>query len=228
MMHARTTVSTATLAVFALASPASLAGQTPADGPDVIEVVFDLTPFSPITINAELQNAYTFEGEIISADVEAVFNVTETDDWIFSMRFTFPTGATAFSSEVEDWDGTGTFTYSTTTDELNGTLTLPPGQGFGTWFATWTGGVVIANKDGTFLFAPMDGTFETLRLTLTVDTSAFVCEGDCDGSGAVDFNDLTAMLFQFGESVPACDANDSGTVDFNDLTAALFLFGPCE
>lgn len=55
-----------------------------------------------------------------------------------------------------------------------------------------------------------------------------VCLGDCDDSGDVDFNDLTSMLFAFGEDTPACDADDSGAVDFNDLTTALFLFGPCE
>ncbi|MEQ9616730.1 MAG: hypothetical protein RLN60_01705 [Phycisphaerales bacterium] len=54
------------------------------------------------------------------------------------------------------------------------------------------------------------------------------CTGDCDGSGAVDFNDLVTMLFEFGNSAgPDCDADDSGAVDFNDLVAALFLFGPC-
>ena len=144
------------------------------------------------------------------------------------MGFTFPTENIAFSSELEGWEGTGTFTYTETTDDLNGPITLPPGQSFGTWFASWLGGVIVPQGDGSFAFVPMDGTFETLRLTLTVDTSAFVCEGDCDGSGAVDFNDLASMLFAFGDNTPACDANDSGTVDFNDLTSALFLFGPCD
>jgi hypothetical protein len=59
-------------------------------------------------------------------------------------------------------------------------------------------------------------------------TLAGPCLGDCDGSGTVDFNDLTAMLFEFGASTDGpCDADGSGTVDFNDLTSTLFLFGPC-
>lgn len=62
----------------------------------------------------------------------------------------------------------------------------------------------------------------------TVVDEITACPGDCDDSGAVDFNDLTSILFHFGEVTPACDADDSGTVDFNDLTTALFLFGPCE
>ncbi|MEQ9617300.1 MAG: M14 family metallocarboxypeptidase [Phycisphaerales bacterium] len=56
------------------------------------------------------------------------------------------------------------------------------------------------------------------------------CPGDCDGSGAIDFNDLVAMLFEFGmpDAPATCDADASGAVDFNDLVTALFLFGPCE
>ncbi len=54
------------------------------------------------------------------------------------------------------------------------------------------------------------------------------CLGDCDDSGTVDFNDLVAMLFQFGNTDDgACNADQTGTVDFNDLVTALFLFGPC-
>jgi len=56
-----------------------------------------------------------------------------------------------------------------------------------------------------------------------------VCLGDCDGSGTVDFNDLTAMQFVYGPANPGdpCDADESGTIDFNDLVEALFFFGPC-
>lgn len=55
-----------------------------------------------------------------------------------------------------------------------------------------------------------------------------VCVGDCDNNGVVDFNDLVAALFRFGQSEEACDADGNGTVEFNDLTATLFRFGPCE
>ncbi|CAE7549838.1 unnamed protein product [Symbiodinium necroappetens] len=55
------------------------------------------------------------------------------------------------------------------------------------------------------------------------------CAGDCDGSGEVDFNDLVAMLFEFGPGQDAaCDPDATGEVDFNDLVSALFLFGPCS
>jgi len=56
-----------------------------------------------------------------------------------------------------------------------------------------------------------------------------VCPGDCELSGEVDFNDLVAMLFEFGNADDgACDADQNGTIDFGDLVAGLFLFGPCS
>ena len=63
--------------------------------------------------------------------------------------------------------------------------------------------------------------------TFTVGQPQLICPGDCSGNGEVDFNDLVAMLFQFGLDTEGCDTDKSGTVDFNDLVAALFLFGPC-
>jgi len=63
---------------------------------------------------------------------------------------------------------------------------------------------------------------------ISCEVLAGPCMGDCDNSGSVDFNDLVAMLFEFGTpGADGCDTDDSGTVDFNDLVAALFVFGPC-
>ncbi|MEQ9616526.1 MAG: FG-GAP-like repeat-containing protein [Phycisphaerales bacterium] len=66
-------------------------------------------------------------------------------------------------------------------------------------------------------------------VTFLRSAGAALCAGDCDSSGAVDFNDLVTMLFLFGDELaPAeCDADASGGIDFNDLVATLFLFGPC-
>lgn len=60
--------------------------------------------------------------------------------------------------------------------------------------------------------------------------AAVPCPADCNTDGVVNFADLTATLFAFGDAGGAespCDANDDGQVNFNDLTAALFLFGDC-
>jgi len=82
-------------------------------------------------------------------------------------------------------------------------------------------------------FDPMDpgaGSFDVVAFAGgSAPLPVAACAGDCDDSGAVDFNDLVAMLFQFGGNGGGvgCDADDSGSVDFNDLVATLFLFGPC-
>ena len=66
--------------------------------------------------------------------------------------------------------------------------------------------------------------------TFTIGTVvAEACPGDCNGNGTVDFADLVAMLFQFGNDTDeGCNANGQGNVDFADLVATLFFFGPCE
>ncbi len=71
--------------------------------------------------------------------------------------------------------------------------------------------------------------FSGTRPTLTVTWQAPAgCEGDLDGSGAIDFPDLLAVLGAFG----ACDGcpedlDDSGDVGFSDLLAILGAFGGC-
>ncbi len=65
----------------------------------------------------------------------------------------------------------------------------------------------------------------------TCEAVNLACQGDCNGSGDVNFDDLVCMLFEFGGTRIAmdvdvdCDSN--GIVDFDDLICALFLFGPC-
>jgi hypothetical protein len=57
------------------------------------------------------------------------------------------------------------------------------------------------------------------------------CAGDADGSGAVNFADITSVLAAFGAACPAgtspCagDANDDRAVDFADITTVLANFG---
>lgn len=77
------------------------------------------------------------------------------------------------------------------------------------------------------LFKP--GTPASVGVEVPAPMGVEFCAGDCDGNGSVNFNDLTSMLFAFGNTGdnPGCDANGDGSVNFNDLTAALFLFGDC-
>lgn len=65
----------------------------------------------------------------------------------------------------------------------------------------------------------------TLRLEVTIAPPTG-CPGDADGSGAVDFDDITAVLANWGASyTPGAfgpgDADNDGSVDFDDITAVL-------
>ena len=55
------------------------------------------------------------------------------------------------------------------------------------------------------------------------------CPGDTDGNGAVDFDDLLAVLALFGPCPAPCSAdfNANGEVDFDDLLTVLAAYGPC-
>jgi hypothetical protein len=58
------------------------------------------------------------------------------------------------------------------------------------------------------------------------------CPADTNGSGAVDVDDLVAVILAWGDCPrpPAlCDAdvNDSGAVDVDDLVAVILAWGPC-
>jgi len=77
-------------------------------------------------------------------------------------------------------------------------------------------------------YANTHGNFSGDAVVFTVAQNGTCCPGDCDGSGTVDFNDLGAMLLEFGDSTAVCDTDQNGTIDFGDLVAALFLFGPCS
>ncbi|MBL8745580.1 MAG: S8 family serine peptidase [Phycisphaerae bacterium] len=76
---------------------------------------------------------------------------------------------------------------------------------------------------GTFVEAGVDDLY----------ISAFRCEnpappecpGDADGSGVVDFSDITAVLSGWGTTGPLGDANHDGLVNFKDITSVLANFG---
>ena len=53
------------------------------------------------------------------------------------------------------------------------------------------------------------------------------CPADLDGSGAVDFGDILAILAAWGSASGAEDLDNSGVVDFGDLLVVLGAWGPC-
>ena len=63
--------------------------------------------------------------------------------------------------------------------------------------------------------------------TITVVPSD-ACPADLDGSGAVDFGDILAILTAWGNKGGPEDLDQSGAVDFGDLLVVLGSWGPCE
>ena len=53
------------------------------------------------------------------------------------------------------------------------------------------------------------------------------CPGDLDGSGAVDFADILAILSAWGNAGGPEDLDGSGAVDFGDILVVLATWGPC-
>ncbi len=51
------------------------------------------------------------------------------------------------------------------------------------------------------------------------------CEGDANGDGVVDVNDISFVLFRLGNPGPDGDANGDGVVDVNDISFVLFRLG---
>ncbi|TVQ64367.1 MAG: hypothetical protein EA379_01810 [Phycisphaerales bacterium] len=87
-----------------------------------------------------------------------------------------------------------------------------PGEG-----ASW---IVSARRDADA------ATRAWVRIAATA-TGAPACPGDANGDGVVDFNDLAAVLGDFGLSGPGLqgDVNADGVVNFDDLALVLSNFG---
>ena len=56
---------------------------------------------------------------------------------------------------------------------------------------------------------------------------AVPCPADLDGSGAVDFGDVLAVLSAWGSAGGPEDLDGNGTVEFGDLLVVLSSWGPC-
>ncbi|MCE9618942.1 MAG: hypothetical protein K8R92_03425 [Planctomycetes bacterium] len=128
-------------------------------------------------------------------------------------------------------------------------VTILPQSGHGDFSVVLDGVTKIALPDGwTFarydftFFAPIHPSAETFLITaspggmVTIDgivvethvPGSSVCEGDLDGSGAVDGGDVGLMLLDFGPC-PGCisDLDGSGEVDGADVGLMLLNFGDC-
>ncbi|MHC5113168.1 MAG: hypothetical protein ACYTGP_01910 [Planctomycetota bacterium] len=83
----------------------------------------------------------------------------------------------------------------------------------------------------TPFWSPVD-TFDDWSLTITraaVPVPPCECAGDLDGSGAVGFGDVLAVIAAWGPCGPDCpeDMNGNGSVDFADVLMVIAAWGPC-
>jgi hypothetical protein len=133
-------------------------------------LVFDLSPFTPAGAGGEVIGVGTAEGEVIHARMDVTFVSNEAGPWSMGATFTdFPMGGfVGFHSEDQGWSGVGTFTAVIETDAMNGTLAIPDGASFYSWYMQWAGGAPFRLPGGGIGLGAMDGHFEVLELTLTL------------------------------------------------------------
>ncbi|MDG2200749.1 MAG: hypothetical protein P8K80_06165 [Phycisphaerales bacterium] len=60
------------------------------------------------------------------------------------------------------------------------------------------------------------------------DSTCGSCDGDTNGDGFVDVEDLLAVIGNWGTESPECDFDGSGVVDVNDLLMVVGGWGECE
>jgi hypothetical protein len=76
--------------------------------------------------------------------------------------------------------------------------------------------------------SPARGVIEPARSRVVLGTPPAPCPGDANDSGMVNFDDLTAVLANFGaitKPYGSGDADGSGIVNFDDITTVLANFG---
>ena len=94
-------------------------------------------------------------------------------------------------------------------------------------YGTANGGAMVASQQ-----APAgngNGTLEasefvTVRLCSLTGTC---CPSDLDGSGSVDFGDVSLLLLMMGDTGSPGDLDGSGSVDNADISLLLLDYGPC-
>ena len=84
-----------------------------------------------------------------------------------------------------------------------------------------------ADTDATIgLFKP--GSPDSVTLAAAGPSAkACGCVADLDGSGAVDFGDILAVLQAWGNAGGPEDLDQNGVVDFGDILIILAAWGPC-
>ena len=100
---------------------------------------------------------------------------------------------------------------------------LPKGASFATVLASVDEVRITTFEPGFFYgFTVFDVRVDNVRVDVTSP-----CVGDLDGNGAVDVDDLLAVLAAWGNTEGPEDLDENGMVDVDDLLLLLGAWGPC-
>ena len=182
---------------------------------------------------------YTYSGKKISM-------------WRFNLS-TIPEGSVVTSLKVRLWGdnaygqagntfklgmkaGTGTFTIQDGEDLYgSGELLEQPGQLESMDYELATNGIIEAHGTTDWLVMSMSfgeywGTMAYLEPTavLMVEYDLEICEGDFDGDGAVEVDDMLSLINAYGTFSSTYDLDGNSYINVNDILMLLDLYGECE
>lgn len=115
----------------------------------------------------------------------------------------------------------------------------PPLGATVTWYVLNAGsgallqnGSTLAEGDGVVAVSGISVPQDPQRVRILLCTGNATCPGDANGTGTVNFADITSVLTNFGATISSCatpgDSDHNGLVNFADITATLTRFGlPC-
>lgn len=127
-------------------------------------------------------------------------------------------------------DCTGTLLVSVAGDFFNDISAVYAGcpSGAGQALGCGENSYIIACTSGTdylIRIGAADGTTGTGSVNINCIPST-TCDGDCNGDGQVNVDDVLELLGQFGGN-GECDTNGDGTIGVDDLLAQIGNWGPC-
>ena len=191
---------------FTASDSSVLAQMYPSGSPDVTVLFVQLTPAEcdpgdDVAVFSVIKN----EGDSFNRDVIARVYLSDDTE--------IDTSDYYIGSQTFDYIMGGGFGYLNMNININGSTSE------GTWYV----GVLLQSNDD------VNEDNNTGSAVLLVGDAETPCEGDTDGSGTVDVNDLLAVIGDWGPCSGACtgDINDNGTVDVNDLLLVIGAWGAC-
>lgn len=188
----------------------------------------------------------TYLGDFVECTADICYPAPENDDC--DNANVVGSGNTAYSTQyATDSTNTdcsiGSDVWLRYTAECSGTLLLSvAGEFFNDVSAVYAGcpsasGQAINCGETSYIIPCTSGTEYFIRIGSTdgstgdgsVNINCFpstTCDGDCNGDGQVNVDDVLELLGQFG-GAGECDTNGDGTIGVDDLLAQIGNWGPC-